>query len=123
MWVQFDVNEQRIRQVARIVKIIDIVEEFPLSGEEVVLRRRDLRRGPLRARTAMTPTGYRNRCVTLMLDIKEPLMAKKRSAPGPLHSVTLSAVFFLPISCCLAGLLMVELKTGAVTSAPCQRAL
>ncbi|CAD7702696.1 unnamed protein product [Ostreobium quekettii] len=59
--LQIDVNPERIRQVARIVKIIDIVEEFPLSGDEVTLRRRDLRRGPLSARTCRTPDGYHNR--------------------------------------------------------------
>lgn len=47
--------------MAKLFRVVDFVEEFPLSGEEVELRRRDLRRGPLHGSMKLTPSGYTNR--------------------------------------------------------------
>ncbi|GMH45276.1 hypothetical protein BSKO_13233 [Bryopsis sp. KO-2023] len=59
--LELDIDDVRIAQIAKIFRLVDLVENFPLSGEEQTFRRRDLRRGALHAQTSLTQTGYSTR--------------------------------------------------------------
>lgn len=76
MCVQIDINDERILQTAKVFKLVEIVEEFPLNGEERSFRRRDLRRGRLYAQTQITQSGYKTRCAIYASQTNNILIAE-----------------------------------------------
>lgn len=65
--LQIDINDERIVQTAKVFRLVDIVEEFPLTGEERSHRRRDLRRGCLYGKAKLTPSGYCTRYTDFLI--------------------------------------------------------